>query len=87
MKEPPRNQSIPVSPVRTALTILFLMAAAIIATTFVLSKMQAPADSPGTEIDPNLATTCQDACRGCVSKEYDARCVDRCRFSFKPYCD
>jgi hypothetical protein len=34
-----------------------------------------------------VATTCENTCRTCVSKEYDARCFDRCRFGFKPYCD
>ena len=87
MAEPPPDQPLPLSPVRTALIILFVMAAAIFVITFVLSKTQAPVESEETRIDPNLATTCENSCRGCLSKEYDARCLDRCRFGLKPYCD
>ena len=90
MPQPPRNQSTPISPVRTALIILFLFAAAIVVTTFALSKLQgpsAPSEPQETRIDPDLVTSCENSCRGCVSKEYDARCSDRCRFGFKPYCD
>ena len=87
MAQPPRNQSIPVSPVRTALIVLFVIAAAIIVMTFVLSKTQVPVEPQETRIDPNIATTCENACRGCFSKDYDARCFDRCRFGLKPYCD
>ena len=85
MPEPSQKQA--PSPVRIALIILFVMAAAITLTAFILSRMQTPEEPAQPTTDTSLTKTCENACRGCVSKEYDARCFDRCRFGFKPYCD
>jgi hypothetical protein len=87
MPEPSQSEPPAPSPVRIALIILFVIAAAITITAFILSKMQAPQEPAPSTTDTNLTTTCENACRACVSKEYDARCFDRCRFGFKPYCD
>jgi hypothetical protein len=87
MPEPSQKQALPPSPVRIALIILFIVAAAITVIAFILSKLQTPDAPAQSTIDTNLTATCQNACRACVSKEYDARCFDRCRFGFKPYCD
>jgi len=88
MPEPSQRQPPAPSPVRIALIILLVIAAAITFTAFILSKIQAPPEEPAQSTsDTNLTTKCENACRGCVSKEYDARCFDRCRFGFKPYCD
>jgi hypothetical protein len=87
MANPLRKQSIPISSLPIAILVLILVASTIAVLTFALSKMQAPKEAQETKIDTNLATTCQNACRDCSSKEYDVRCFDRCRFGFKPYCD
>jgi hypothetical protein len=30
---------------------------------------------------------CLQACQGCNSRDYENRCVDRCKFDLKPFCD
>src|SRR5262245_29220651 len=87
MVEPPRRQSTPIPSLPIAVLTLILVASAIAVLTLALPKMGEPRGVQETEIDTSLATTCEDACRACLSKEYDARCFDRCRFGFKPYCD
>jgi len=87
MAKPPRKQSIPISSLPVAIIVLFLVASTIAVLAFAVSKLQTPQEAQETKIDTNLATTCQNACRDCSSKEYDARCFDRCRFGFKPYSD
>jgi hypothetical protein len=71
--------------------LLFILAAGAIAVlTFAWRQVQIP-QVPQAPQEPDIHTnvegTCDNACHGCVSKEYDARCFDRCRFGFKPYCD
>jgi hypothetical protein len=87
MVGPPRKQSIPVSALPIAVLVLLLVAGAIAVLSFALSKMQAPQEVQETGIDTNLAATCEAACRDCISQDYEARCFDRCRFGYKPYCD
>jgi len=68
--------------------LLFILAAGAIAVlTFAWRQVQTPQEAQEPEIHTNVEGTCDNACLGCVSKEYDARCFDRCRFDFKPYCD
>ena len=85
MVGPSRKQSIPVSALPIAMLVLLLVAGAIAVLSFALSKMQAPQEETG--IDTNLPATCEAACRDCISQDYEARCFDRCRFGYKPYCD
>ena len=87
MPKPSQKEALPPSPVRIGLIIFFVIAAAITFTAFILSKMQTAEETAQSTIDTNVATTCENTCRACVPKEYDARCFDRCRFGFKPYCD
>ena len=87
MVRPPRRQSVPISPLPIAMLVLIVVAGAIAVLTFILPKMEGPRDAQETEIDTNVAPACENACQNCVSKDYDARCLDRCRFGFKPYCD
>jgi hypothetical protein len=67
--------------------LFILVAGAIAVLTFAWRQVQMPQGTQEPEIHTNVEGTCDNACRGCVSKEYDARCFDRCRFGFKPYCD
>jgi len=87
MVRPPRKQSIPISPLPIAMLVFIVLAGAIAVLAFGLSKTEAPREAQETEIDTNLATACGNTCQNCSSKDYDARCFDRCRFGFKPYCD
>jgi hypothetical protein len=87
MTGPPRRQSTSISALRIAVLVLLLVAGTIAVLSFVLSKMQAPPETQETGTDTNLAPRCENVCRNCVSEDYDARCFDRCRFGFKPYCD
>ena len=87
MTEPPRKQSVAISAVAIAILILLLVASTIAVLTFTFSKVQAPQEGQEIGVNADFAVTCRSACRDCSSKEYDARCFDRCRFGFKPYCD
>jgi hypothetical protein len=84
---PPSKQPIPISALPIAVLVLLLVAGTIAVLSFALSKMQAPQEAQEPGIDTNAAVTCKAACRDCFSQDYDARCFDRCRFGFKPYCD
>ena len=50
-------------------------------------------DEPGLEtslptVQPEQpSASCAQACATCKGIDYDARCTDRCKFNFKPYCD
>jgi hypothetical protein len=87
MVGPPRKQSIPLSALPIAVLVLMLVAGTIAVLSFALSKMQAPQEAQETGTDTSLAARCEAACRDCISNDYEARCFDRCRFGFKPYCD
>lgn len=87
MVGPPRKRSIPVSALPIAVLVLMLVAGTIAVLSFALSKMQAPQEAHETGIDSNLAATCASACRDCISQDYEARCFDRCKFGYKPFCD
>jgi hypothetical protein len=87
MTGPPRRQSNPISALRIAVLVLLLVAGTIAVLSFVVSKRQAPPQTQESGTDTNLTANCENACRNCVSEDYDARCFDRCRFGFRPYCD
>jgi hypothetical protein len=87
MAAPSRKQSVSIPALPIAILVLVLVASTIAVLTVILPKMQRPQETEETRIDTDLAITCQNACSDCSSKEYDARCFDRCRFGFKPYCD
>jgi hypothetical protein len=48
-----------------------------------------------TDLEPSAPTaqaeqpnaSCTQSCGTCKSRDYDARCTDRCKFNLKPYCD
>jgi len=33
------------------------------------------------------SASCAQSCATCKGIDYEARCTDRCKFNFKPYCD
>jgi hypothetical protein len=33
------------------------------------------------------SASCAQSCATCKATDYEARCTDRCKFNFRPYCD